>query len=60
MRWQRNNQQAPQTNHGNIVSQKENDNFPETKLKVMEGWDLTDREFKIDVMKKLTKLQENS
>ena len=43
-----------------IVSQKENDNSPETILKVMEYCNLTDREFKIAVMKKLNELQENS
>ena len=42
-----------------MVSQKENGNSPETKVKVMEDYDLTDREFKIAVMKKLSKLQEN-
>ena len=47
-------------NHGNVVSQKENDNSPETKLKATEYCNLNDREFKIAVMKKLNKLQENS
>lgn len=32
------------------VSQKENVNLPETKLKVMGDCDLTDREFKIGVI----------
>ena len=43
-------------NNDNMVSQKENGNSPETKVKVMEDYDLTDREFKIAVMKKLSKL----
>ena len=38
-------------NNGNTVSQKENDNSPDTKLEVTEDNSLTDREFKIAVMK---------
>lgn len=45
---------------GNTISQKWNDSSPETKLKVMEDYDLNDREFKIAVVKKLKKIQENS
>ena len=41
------------------LSQKENDNSPEIKLKVTEYCNLTDRKFKIAVMKKLSELQEN-
>lgn len=33
---------------------------PETKLKVMGHYHLNDREFKVEVMKKLNKIQENS
>lgn len=40
-----------------MVSQKENDNSPATKFKVMEDGNLTDREFKTSVMKKFNKLQ---
>ena len=47
-------------NHGNTLSKKENDNSPETKLKVMDDCNLIDREFKIAVIKKLNELQENS
>ena len=47
-------------NHGNMVSQKENDNFPATKHKDMEYIDLTDKEFKRAVMTKFSELQENS
>ena len=47
-------------NHGNIVSQKENDNSLEIKLKVIDNCAIADREFKIAVMKKLNELQENS
>ena len=43
-----------------MVQQKENDNSPKSNLKVMEVCNLTDREFKIAVMKKLNELQENS
>ena len=42
------------------VSQKENESSSETKLKSWKIALLTDREFKIVVMKKLTNLQENS
>lgn len=43
-------------NHSNPVPQKENGNSPETKLKVMEYCNLTGREFKIAVRKKLNEL----
>ena len=43
-----------------MVSQKENDSFPETKLKVTEDCHLTDGEFKVAVMKKLSELPANS
>ena len=47
-------------NHGNIVSHThKNTNSPENKLKVMGDCVLTNREFEITVMKKLSKLQEN-
>ena len=39
-------------NHSNTVSQKEDEYSSETKLKVMEYCDVTDREFKIVVIKK--------
>ena len=42
-----------------MVSHKENDNSLETKFKIMEDCNLTDREFKITFMKKLNELQEN-
>ena len=42
--------------HGITVSQKENDNSPEAKLKFTEYCDLTDREFKIAVMKRFNEL----
>ena len=47
-------------NYGNMISQKESGNSPETKLEVMKDCNLTDREFKIAVMKKVNELQENS
>ena len=43
-------------NHSNTVSAKETDGSPEIKLKVAEHCDLTDREFKIAVMKQLSEL----
>lgn len=47
-------------NHGNIASLKENDSFPATKPKDREYHALTDKEFRITVMKKSSELQENS
>ena len=47
-------------NHSNTVLQRENDNSSETKLKVTEYGSLTDREFKIGVLKKHNELQTNS
>lgn len=43
--------------HGNMVSQKENDNIPEAKVKVSEYYVLTDKEFKIALIEKLNVLQ---
>ena len=43
-----------------MVSQKENNNSPATKLKCTEYCELTSKEFKIAVMKKFNTLQENS
>ena len=60
MQQQRDNSSSARKNHSNIVPQKENDNSPETKLKVMEYYDLTDREFKKAVMKKHNELQASS
>lgn len=42
--------------NSNTVSQKENDNSPATKFNLMEDWNLTDREFKISVMKKIQQI----
>ena len=47
-------------NQSNTVLQKENDNFPETKLKVMGYCNVADRELKIVIMKILSELQGNS
>lgn len=47
-------------NHGNTVSQKENDSSPKTKLRATEYCNLTDREFKVAVIKKLSELKENT
>lgn len=46
-------------NQGNMVQQKEN-NSPVSELKGTEYCNLTDKEFKIAVIKKLNELQENS
>ena len=51
MDWLRNNSLSTVKNHNNTVSQKEDDNPSETKLEVMEGCDVADREFKIVVIK---------
>lgn len=42
-------------NHSNIVSEKENDNFPEAKFKVGPRRLWSDREFKIAIRKKFNK-----
>ena len=55
----RNNTSSTMKSYGNIVSQKENDNSLEIKLKVIDNCAIADREFKIAVMKKLNELQEN-
>ena len=47
-------------NYSNTVEEKENDNSPENNLDVTEDYNLTDREFKIALMKELKELQENS
>ena len=60
MHRQRNNSSNTMKNHSNTIPQKENYNSPGTKLKVTEYCDLTGREFKIALMKKLNELQENS
>uniref|UniRef100_A0A9L0SGW0 L1 transposable element RRM domain-containing protein n=1 Tax=Equus caballus TaxID=9796 RepID=A0A9L0SGW0_HORSE len=46
-------------NYSNTAEEKKNDSSPETKLEVTEDYNLTGREFKIAVVKKL-ELQENS
>ena len=46
-------------NLSNTVPQKENDNSPETKLKVTDDCDLSDKEFKIAVIKEHIEIQEN-
>lgn len=45
---------------GNMASQKENDSSPAAMLKGTEYCDLTDKEFRIAVMKKLSELQKDS
>lgn len=47
-------------NYSNTAERKENDNSPETKLEVTEDCNLTDREFKTAIIKKLNELQGNS
>ena len=56
----RNNSSSTMKSYGNIVSQRENDNSLEIKLKVIDNCAIADREFKIAVMKKLNELRENS
>ena len=56
---QRINSSNTMKNYSNIAEQKEMTTL-ETKPEVTEDYSLTDREFKIAVMKKLNKLQENS
>lgn len=47
-------------NQRNNVSQKEQDNSLAAELKDLEYCHLTNKEFKVAVMKKLNQLQENS
>lgn len=58
MHRQRNNPLTTINNQDNMVTQKENKS-PEINLRVMEDCDLHDKEFKIAVMKKLNRIQEN-
>lgn len=44
----------------NKVTHEENENSPDTKLKVLQDSELNDREFKIAVRKKLCDIQEHS
>ena len=60
MCWQRINSSNTMKNYSNTSEQKENDKSPETNPEVTEIYNLNDREFKIVVIKKLNKLQENS
>ena len=53
---QQGNSSGTMKSHSNTIPQKENDNSPKAKLKVMEYCNLTDREFKIGVLKKLNEL----
>ena len=46
-------------NKGNMPSPKDNNNYPVTKLKNGQFCDLTDKEFKIAVLRKLKELQGN-
>lgn len=57
---QRSNSARTMKNHSNTVSQQENDNFPDTKLKIIEYCSVTDTEFKICVIKKFSKRPINS
>lgn len=43
-----------------VTKRKENENFPKTKHRVMDYFKLTNKEFKISIMKKFNELQENS
>ena len=56
MCWQRDNPSDTMNNQGNMVTQKEHDNSPETQLKVMEDCGLNVRECKTSVMNKFDKL----
>ena len=54
---QRNNSSSSRRNYCNTPEQKENDFSPEPK--VTGDYDLTDREFKVAIMRKLNEFQEN-
>lgn len=48
------------TKQGNISSPKDNNNHLVTEFKDMEFWELADKEFKIAILWKINKLQENT
>ena len=52
-----NNPSTTMNNQGNTITQKEDKNSQETKVKVMEDCDLNDREFKIAFIAFIKKLQ---
>lgn len=58
MNWQRIYSSDTLKNYSHMAEQKENDNFPETKSEVPKVYNLSDREFKTAVIKKLNELQE--
>ena len=60
MHGQRNNSSSAMKSQSNTMPRKENDSSPEAKLKVKEYCNLTDKEFKIGVLKKFIELWENS
>ena len=60
MHWKRMNSSNTMKKYINAVEQRENNNSSETKLEVTEDYNLTNREFKLAVIKKLNTLRENS
>ena len=56
MHQQRSTSSSNMKTHSNTIPQKEKDKSPETKLKVTEYFNLTDREFKVAIMKKLNEI----
>lgn len=56
MHQQRNSSPNTRNNEGNRVTQTENDNSPEFKLKIVEDCNLNDKECKIVVMKKSSEM----
>ena len=58
MHQKRINSSNTMKNYSNTSEQKENDKFPETNPEGTEIYNLSDREFKIAVIKKLNELQE--
>ena len=60
MHWQRMISSNTMKNYINTPDQKENEKSPKTNPELTEIYNLNDREFKIVVIKKLKKLQDNS
>ena len=54
MHWQRINSSNTMKNYSNTAEEKENANSSETKSELTEDYNLTDRKFKIAIIKKLT------
>ena len=60
MHLERINSSHTMKTYSNIKEEKENGSSPETTLEVTEDYNLTNKEFKISVIKKLNNLKDNT